>query len=77
MKQFYGLMMAKSLDECRAHFLDVDGQIGAGSLDQLRVVMSRFTIVGKTPELSGGGWSTLDELAWFAASLSKPSSCCR
>ena len=55
MKQFHGLMMAKSLDECRAHFPKVDGQIGAGSLDQLRVLMSRFTIVGKKPELSGGG----------------------
>ena len=41
MGQFHVLMMAKSLDECRAHFPKVDGQIGAGSLDQLRTLMSR------------------------------------
>ena len=42
MKQFHGLMMAKSLEECRAHFPKVDGAIGAGSLDQLRTLMSRL-----------------------------------
>ena len=51
MTQFHGLMMAKSLEECRARLM----ASGAGSLDQLRTLMSRFTIVGKKPELSGGG----------------------
>ena len=42
MKQFHVLMLANSLDACREHFPNVDGQICAGSFDSLRTLMSRF-----------------------------------
>ena len=45
------IMFASSLEDCRASFPKVDGQL---SLDQLRTLLSRFTIVGKRSALHGG-----------------------
>ena len=45
------IMFASSLEGCRASFPKVDGQL---SLDQLRTLLSRFTIVGKRSALHGG-----------------------
>ena len=42
MKQFHGLMMAKSLDECRAHFPNVDGVLARPVADAHESVHNRW-----------------------------------
>ena len=55
MKNFHKIMFASSFEECCNHFPKHDGVLCNKSLDSLRELMSKYTIVGKRPELSGGG----------------------